>query len=302
MLGQWLSLGEISSSRRATQTRAFRWRQIEPSAQTITAAPVSDRSLEQARGEIGREIHGSLTQEQRQALETITGPGGVSVLVGRAGTGKGVTIAAAAQGVAAGGQLGDRHGDRGSDRPAAAGRREARAGVHDRRAAELGREGQRPGGLKDGRDHGRGRHGRQRPALPARQAHCRARRQAAAGGRRGAALLDRPGRPLQRAGGEGPHRGADRGSPRTPRVGARGMGADTGRRTRPGACPIPGARPAAHPRHPDAGGAGDGRGLGPDPRQRARRAGGDDHRRVQQGARPDQRDGPGTPRAGTGVW
>lgn len=61
------------------------------------AAAVGDRSLRQARGEIGRELHGSLTREQRQALETITGPGGVSVLVGRAGTGKGVTIAAAAR-------------------------------------------------------------------------------------------------------------------------------------------------------------------------------------------------------------
>jgi conjugative relaxase-like TrwC/TraI family protein len=61
------------------------------------AAPVSDRSLKQARGDIAREIHGSLTQEQKQALQTITGTGGVSVLVGRAGTGKGVTIAAAAR-------------------------------------------------------------------------------------------------------------------------------------------------------------------------------------------------------------
>jgi ATP-dependent exoDNAse (exonuclease V) alpha subunit len=61
------------------------------------AAPVSDRWLARARGEIAREIHGSLTREQRQALERITGPGGVSVLVGRAGTGKGVTIAAAAR-------------------------------------------------------------------------------------------------------------------------------------------------------------------------------------------------------------
>ncbi|HEY5045208.1 MAG TPA: MobF family relaxase [Solirubrobacteraceae bacterium] len=61
------------------------------------AAPVSEDSLKQARREIGKEIKGSLTQEQREALETITGPGGVSVLVGRAGTGKGVTIAAAAR-------------------------------------------------------------------------------------------------------------------------------------------------------------------------------------------------------------
>jgi conjugative relaxase-like TrwC/TraI family protein len=61
------------------------------------AAPVSERSLKRARREIGREIKGSLTQEQRDALQTITATGGVSVLVGRAGTGKGVVISAAAR-------------------------------------------------------------------------------------------------------------------------------------------------------------------------------------------------------------
>jgi len=59
------------------------------------AAPVTDRSLKQARRETGKEIHGSLTREQKQALETITGPGGVTVLVGQAGTGKGVVISTA---------------------------------------------------------------------------------------------------------------------------------------------------------------------------------------------------------------
>ena len=61
------------------------------------AAPLSEASLKQARREIGAEIHGSLTQEQREALETITGPGGISQLIGRAGTGKGVVISAAAR-------------------------------------------------------------------------------------------------------------------------------------------------------------------------------------------------------------
>jgi conjugative relaxase-like TrwC/TraI family protein len=59
------------------------------------AAAVSDQALTHARRETGKEIHGALTQEQREALATITGPGGISVLVGRAGTGKGVTISAA---------------------------------------------------------------------------------------------------------------------------------------------------------------------------------------------------------------
>ncbi|MGA8745408.1 MAG: MobF family relaxase [Solirubrobacterales bacterium] len=61
------------------------------------AALLSEASLKQARREIGSEIHGSLSQEQREALEAITGPGGVSQLVGRAGTGKGVVLFAAAR-------------------------------------------------------------------------------------------------------------------------------------------------------------------------------------------------------------
>jgi AAA domain/TrwC relaxase len=61
------------------------------------AAPVSEQALKQARHEIGREINGSLTQEQCEALDTITGPGGIAVLVGPAGTGKGVVISTAAR-------------------------------------------------------------------------------------------------------------------------------------------------------------------------------------------------------------
>jgi conjugative relaxase-like TrwC/TraI family protein len=59
------------------------------------AAPVSERALKEARREVGREIGGSLSVEQREALATITGRGGVSVLVGQAGTGKGVVLSAA---------------------------------------------------------------------------------------------------------------------------------------------------------------------------------------------------------------
>jgi conjugative relaxase-like TrwC/TraI family protein len=59
------------------------------------AAPVSEASLRSARLEVQRHIGAPLSAEQRQALQTITGPGGVSVLVGQAGTGKGVVISAA---------------------------------------------------------------------------------------------------------------------------------------------------------------------------------------------------------------
>jgi conjugative relaxase-like TrwC/TraI family protein len=61
------------------------------------AAPVSEQTLRQARRETAREIGGPLTSEQLQALEQITGPGGVSVLVGQAGSGKGVVISAASE-------------------------------------------------------------------------------------------------------------------------------------------------------------------------------------------------------------
>jgi conjugative relaxase-like TrwC/TraI family protein len=64
---------------------------------TEVAAHVSEQALKQSRREIGKQIKGSLTQEQRDALETITGPGGIAVLVGPAGTGKGVVISTAAR-------------------------------------------------------------------------------------------------------------------------------------------------------------------------------------------------------------
>jgi conjugative relaxase-like TrwC/TraI family protein len=59
------------------------------------AAPVSKQSLRDAEREVEREIGGPLSNEQREALQTITGEGGVSALVGQAGTGKGVVLSAA---------------------------------------------------------------------------------------------------------------------------------------------------------------------------------------------------------------
>jgi conjugative relaxase-like TrwC/TraI family protein len=60
-------------------------------------APVSDATLRASRVAIQREIGAPLSAEQREALSSVTGPGGVSVLVGQAGTGKGTVIAAAAR-------------------------------------------------------------------------------------------------------------------------------------------------------------------------------------------------------------
>ncbi len=58
-------------------------------------APVSEQSLQQAERDAQREIGAPLSQEQREALRTITGTGGVTTLIGHAGTGKGVVLGAA---------------------------------------------------------------------------------------------------------------------------------------------------------------------------------------------------------------
>jgi conjugative relaxase-like TrwC/TraI family protein len=60
-------------------------------------APVREQTLRDARLEAQREIGAPLSTEQREALQRITGRGGVSILVGEAGTGKGVVLAAAAR-------------------------------------------------------------------------------------------------------------------------------------------------------------------------------------------------------------
>ncbi|MGA9284088.1 MAG: MobF family relaxase [Solirubrobacteraceae bacterium] len=58
-------------------------------------APVSPHSLQQAEREAAQQIGGPLSQEQREALHSITGRGGVTTLTGHAGTGKGVVLGAA---------------------------------------------------------------------------------------------------------------------------------------------------------------------------------------------------------------
>ncbi len=60
-------------------------------------AAVSRRSLQQARTGAEVRVGGRLSAEQERALDVITGTGGMSVLVGQAGTGKGVVISAARQ-------------------------------------------------------------------------------------------------------------------------------------------------------------------------------------------------------------
>jgi len=56
---------------------------------------VRRQSLQQARAGAEAQIGARLSAEQERALDVVTGEGGVSVLVGQAGTGKGVVISAA---------------------------------------------------------------------------------------------------------------------------------------------------------------------------------------------------------------
>jgi conjugative relaxase-like TrwC/TraI family protein len=57
--------------------------------------PVEPATLKQAERETERDLGAPLSAEQREALGTITGHGGITVLVGQAGTGKGVVLSAA---------------------------------------------------------------------------------------------------------------------------------------------------------------------------------------------------------------
>jgi conjugative relaxase-like TrwC/TraI family protein len=66
---------------------------VERSAETT--AVTSPLARAEAAERAGERVGGSLSDEQRQALELVTGPGGVTVLVGEAGTGKGVVLGAA---------------------------------------------------------------------------------------------------------------------------------------------------------------------------------------------------------------
>ena len=161
-----------ASGRPAACARWSRPRSRSPSAAPPRAPRHSvSGPCKQARREIGKEIHGSLTAEQREALETITGPGGISLLVGRAGTGKGVVISTAARawqlegyeviGTAVAGATAQRLKDDASlDRSYTA---DGLINGVEKGRIELGPQKRR--------DHGRGRDGRHRAPRPARQAH-----------------------------------------------------------------------------------------------------------------------------------
>jgi conjugative relaxase-like TrwC/TraI family protein len=80
------------------ELRALEQRTLDVAASRATerSAPVNEASIRESRVEVQREIAGLLSAEQREAVSAITGEGGLSVLIGQAGTGKGVVIRAAA--------------------------------------------------------------------------------------------------------------------------------------------------------------------------------------------------------------
>ena len=94
--GELIALQGERWTTRELRELELRSAKLAVSRSSEAAAPVSEPSLRLARLHVQREIRGQLSAEQREAVKTITGPGGVSVLVGQAGTGKGVVIAAAA--------------------------------------------------------------------------------------------------------------------------------------------------------------------------------------------------------------
>jgi conjugative relaxase-like TrwC/TraI family protein len=94
--GELVALKDGLWTTRELRKREERTLELAQARASERTAPVSESSIREARLEVQREIGGLLSAEQRSAVETITGEGGVSVLVGQAGTGKGVVISAAA--------------------------------------------------------------------------------------------------------------------------------------------------------------------------------------------------------------
>ena len=255
---------------------------------------VGDVAREHAAREVAERIGGPLSPEQHHALEVLTGPERAAVLVGPAGTGKGVVIDAAARaeqhagretiGVAVSG-LHRRAARRGQPR---AGRTDA----HPGRAGRAREHGGHPRGPRHDGDPGRGGDGRpQAPRRPHRAGGA-LRGEADRRRRRQAAPLDRPRRHVRPAHRARAHRRTRRHPPHQgPRRPAR-MASTTRRRTRARDGALRLTRPAAPLRHPRPGGRASRTNMGHahgGPRYPRGRV---DRRRLQPGDRPAQRPRP----------
>ena len=105
---------------------------------------VGEHARTSASREVAERIAAPLSREQEQALRTVTGPERLAVLVGPAGTGKGVVIDAAARAEQIAGR--ETHRDRGVGVHGRAARRgqpgSRRAHAHPRRPGRAGGHGQ----------------------------------------------------------------------------------------------------------------------------------------------------------------
>jgi conjugative relaxase-like TrwC/TraI family protein len=90
--GELLRLQDGMYSTRALREREQKTIRTVENRARERAAQVSEQTLRQARHETMRAIGGPLTDEQRTALQQITGAGGVVLLVGQAGSGKGTVL------------------------------------------------------------------------------------------------------------------------------------------------------------------------------------------------------------------
>jgi conjugative relaxase-like TrwC/TraI family protein len=86
--GGWWTTRELRDLEQRTLT-------LTDELATSEARGVSGAALASARESARRQLGGPLSREQQDALGMVTGRGGVAVLVGQAGTGKGVVIGAA---------------------------------------------------------------------------------------------------------------------------------------------------------------------------------------------------------------
>ncbi len=103
MVGELARTGELVALQGGMwTTRELREREHRTLEQATTrarehATPVTPETLQRAREHTEHEIGGRLSAEQQDALQTLTGEGGITVLVGHAGTGKGVVLTAASE-------------------------------------------------------------------------------------------------------------------------------------------------------------------------------------------------------------
>ncbi len=93
--GELIALEDGSWTTR--ELRQLEQQTVELAESRSSEAPAAVRSwsLQQARAGAETRVGARLSAEQERALDVVTGEGGVSVLVGQAGTGKGVVISAA---------------------------------------------------------------------------------------------------------------------------------------------------------------------------------------------------------------